>query len=134
MPPKIHQLTFRQLHGIFAVCRLPADSPVPPWALHGAFFSVTKTADELSIVCLQANVPEHTSAELNWAALKLEGPFPFAMTGILSSFIAPLSASGIPIFAISTFDTDYVFVKQEILTTALEKLSAAGHQFLPARP
>ena len=129
-----HHLTFRRLPETFAVCRLPPETSIPAWALQGSFFSVTKTADELSIVCPQANVPEDTKedtkAELNWAALKLEGPFPFALTGILSSFITPLSDSGIPIFAISTFDTDYVFVKQNVLNATLEKLAAAGHKLL----
>ena len=78
-------------------------------------FCVTLTPDELSIVCDQANVPAHVRAERDWIAVKLEGPFPFAMTGVLSSFLQPLAEAGISIFAISTFDTDYVLIKRETL-------------------
>ena len=127
-----------------AVCQLAADSPVPSWALAGGFFSVTRSADELSIVCQEhvceervcqeQLVPADVRVELGWVALKLEGPFPFSMTGVLASFLEPLTEAEIPIFAISTFDTDYVLIKRENLEQAVRALQVAGHhQFSPVQ-
>jgi uncharacterized protein len=110
------------------VCQLAADSPVPSWAQEGGFFCVTRSTGELSVVCEEHRVPEGVRVERGWVALKLEGPFPFSMTGVLASFVEPLAEAKIPIFAISTFDTDYVLVKREDLERAARALSAAGHQ------
>jgi hypothetical protein len=101
---------------------------VPEWVLCGAFFSVTSTAEELSIVCSGAQVPSDIVHENGWACLKLHGPFPFSETGILASFVRPLSKRAIPIFAVSTFDTDYVLVKQEWVEKAVQALRDAGHE------
>ena len=88
---------------------------------------MTRTPDEFSIVCEEGSVPNEARAEKGWVALKLEGPFPFAMTGVLTSFTVPLAEAGISIFAVSTFDTDYVLVKREQLNDAVQALAAAGH-------
>jgi uncharacterized protein len=108
--------------------RLLPGSPTPAWAAGGEFGSITRTADELSIVCPAQNVPRDLDPGPSWICLKLEGPFPFSQTGILLSFIEPLSANGIPIFAISTYDTDYVLVQEEFLERAFVSLQSAGHQ------
>jgi len=121
---------FSRVPGSFAVCRLAAGASVPDWALHGRFCSVTRTADELSVVCPEDQVPPEVQHENQWACLKLEGPFPFSETGILTSFVQPLSERAIPIFAVSTFDTDYVLVKEGWIEKALEVLTKAGHQAL----
>lgn len=113
------------------MCRLAPDSPVPGWCLTGAFFCLARTAEELSIVCEADRVPDGILAEKDWVALKLEGPFPFTMTGVLASFIQPLADTGIPIFAISTFDRDYVLVKRDTLPAALHALGNAGHEKKP---
>jgi len=128
----VHRLTlkFSRVPGSFAVCRLAAGASVPDWALHGRFCSVTRTADELSVVCPEDQVPPEVQHENQWACLKLEGPFPFSETGILTSFVQPLSERAIPIFAVSTFDTDYVLVKEAWIEKALEVLTKAGHQAL----
>jgi len=110
------------------VCQLAADAPVPSWAQKGGFFCVTRSTDELSIVCEDHRVPEGVRVERGWVALRLEGPFPFSMTGVAASFLQPLAEAKIPIFAISTFDTDYVLVKREDLERAQKALGAAGHQ------
>jgi hypothetical protein len=123
-----HRLKFSRLPGSFAICRLPADAEVPQWALHSEFFSLTRTPDELSIVCHQSQVPPEVRHENEWSCLKLEGPFPFSQTGILSSFVQPLSDRAIPIFAIATFDTDYVLVKEAWVDKAVAALVAAGHE------
>jgi hypothetical protein len=103
---------------------------VPAWGLQNGFFSVTATPDELSVVCLADLVPREIQHEADWACFKLVGPFPFAETGILSSFIQPLSDNAIPIFAVSTFDTDYVLVKEAWVGATLRVLQAAGHQII----
>ncbi|MGH9536729.1 MAG: ACT domain-containing protein [Terriglobales bacterium] len=127
-------LKFRQLPGTFSVCRLAADAPIPEWTANApfaaSFVSITRTADELSIVCPASHAPKNAECETPWTCFKLEGPFPFAQTGVLASFIDPLAAKGIPIFAVSTFDTDYVLVKEEFALSALQTLQAAGHELL----
>jgi hypothetical protein len=126
--PERQQLKFRRLPEAYAIVRLAPDASVPGWATKGEFTSITRTADELSIVCPTENLPSDVSSPHRWVCLKLEGPFPFSQTGVLLSFIEPLSSNGIPIFAISTYDTDYVLIKEEFAGMALEGLQAAGHE------
>ena len=125
-----HQLKFRWLPGPYAIVRLASDATVPDWATKGDFTSITRTVDELSIVCPSANLPSDIQSSHRWICLKLEGPFPFSVTGVLLSFIAPLSENGVPIFAVSTFDTDYVLVQEESSTTVVELLKKAGHEMI----
>ena len=120
-------LKFRQLPGLYAVLRLAQNAPISEWGT-GEFVSITRTADELSIVCAVENIPPGVPYDPRWIALKLEGPFPFSKTGVLLSLIAPLSNNGVPVFAISTYDTDYVLVKNQDIVRALEVLEQAGHQ------
>src|SRR6185437_6302828 len=98
--------------GTFAVCRLGADATIPPWATAGSFFSITRTADELSVVCNQDAVPEGVVSERGWRCLRVAGTMPFSVIGVLASLTVPLAQAGISIFAVSTFDTDYLLVKQ----------------------
>jgi hypothetical protein len=114
----------------FAVCRLSADAPVPEWAWSRLFTSVTRTADELSIVCAADRVPEEHQPKSPWVCFKLERPFSFSEVGILASVISPLAETGVPIFAVSTFDTDYVFVGEENVEIALQSLRDAGHHLV----
>jgi uncharacterized protein len=123
-----HSLKYRVLAERLAVCRLASDAPFPSWALAGEFFGVVRTHDEVSIVCSENRVPQGILAEGGWTAIKLEGPFPFSMTGVLASFLQPLAIAQISIFAISTFDTDYVLIKREIVEQAVAALNAAGHE------
>ena len=122
-----HKLRFSRVPGGFALCRLAADNPVPGWALRGAFFSATGSPDEVSIICPIDQVPAEIRQPTQWACFKLEGPFPFSETGILLSFVQPLSDRAIPILAVSTFDTDYVLVQEAWVERALEALRDAGH-------
>jgi enamine deaminase RidA (YjgF/YER057c/UK114 family) len=107
-----------------AVCRLEGAARVPSWALelHEAFTSITRTADELSIVCPEEAVPPDVRVEGGWRALKVPGPIPFEQIGVLAGLAAPLAAAGISIFALSTYDTDYVLVKEDDLQRALVAL------------
>lgn len=98
-----------------AVCRFPADSPLPAWVFHAEveFWSVTRTPAELSVVCAEADLPPSVSehVERDWRAFELVGPIPFTTTGVISGLTAPLAAAGIPVFIVSTYDTDYLLVK-----------------------
>ncbi len=120
-------LTLQLIPGEFAVCRLPATAPVPAWAGSPVFSSVTRTADELSILCPAAQVPAGVKHEVGWRLLKLQGPFAFTETGILAAVLAPLAAAKIGILATATFDTDYLFVKDSQLDKARHTLEAVGH-------
>ena len=122
--PTIHQLTL--LPNSFAICRLDANAGVPTWATTGEFLSITRTADELSIVCLQSLLPDGVQCERDWRCFKLAGPIPFSTVGVLASLVQPLAEAGISVFAISTFDTDYLLVKAAHFKGAIDALRQHG--------
>ncbi|HEX8926663.1 MAG TPA: ACT domain-containing protein [Terriglobales bacterium] len=111
----------------FAICQLPAGSAIPDWATHGEFFSISGSEEELSLVCEAKFVPKDVKMQACFVCLKLQGPFPLDETGVLCSFIQPLSNAGIPVFAIATYNTDYVFIPEEFWGVAHDALMAAGH-------
>jgi uncharacterized protein len=113
-----------------AVCRLEPDSKIPAWATADPFFCVTRTTDELSVVCPEERVPVGITCECGWRALEVEGPLEFGMTGVLASVAVPLAESGVGILAIATYETDYVLVKEEQLDLAAAALRARGHEIL----
>ena len=110
-----------------AVCRLDADSDLPDWATAGSFFSVSRTDEEISVVCMESNVPSGVRAERGLRALKVEGPLDFSLTGILAGIAAPLADAGVSLFAISTFDTDHVLVREFVIEEAVRALTDSGH-------
>jgi len=109
------------------VCRLVPDADLPAWAMAGAFWSITRTPDELSIVVGKECVPAGIRTEGAWRALKIAGPIPLSAVGVLASIAEPLAQGGINLFAISTFDTDYVLVASDRLEDARRALANAGH-------
>jgi len=123
-----HRLTIVEVPGRFAVCRLSPDAAVPAWATVTEFVSLTRTRDELSIVCAEGSVPAGTQCERGYAALRVAGTLAPEMVGVLVSIASPLAAAGIPILAIGTFDTDYVLVRAADLERAREALRGAGHE------
>jgi hypothetical protein len=123
-----HKLKYRILPDRLAVCQLAAGTRVPEWAVGGGFFCVAGSEDEVSMVCEERQVVDGVRAEKGWMGLKLEGRFPFTMTGVLASFLQPLAEAGIPVFAVSTFSTDYVLIKREHLEQAVKTLGEAGHE------
>jgi hypothetical protein len=123
-------MKFRRLSGHYAVYRLSADAAVPDWATRGEFTSITRTADELSVVCPAGSFPPTIDPGPRWICLQLQGPFPFTQTGVLLSFIKPLSENDVPIFALSTYDTDYVLIQEQYIGRAVDLLRAAGHQLV----
>jgi hypothetical protein len=114
--------------GTYAVCRLDAGAPVPTWAVGGRFTSVTRTADEVSVVCEQAAVPTGVRCERGWRCLRVAGTLDFSMTGVLASLAGPPAAAGVAVFVISTFDTDYLFLKEQDYARGVEVLRQAGHE------
>jgi uncharacterized protein len=123
-------LQLRVVDGDYAVSKLDRAVAIPAWADGEGFVSISRSTDELSIVCLTARVPISDAtvhSESGWVCLQLVGPFAFTLTGILLAVLKPLAAAEIGIFAVSTFDTDYVMVKHEHLTDAIEALTSDGH-------
>jgi len=121
------RLTLDPVSGSYAICRLAPGDAFPPWAMHGAFFSVTSTPAELSVVCDVAGVPSAVKADGPWSALAVRGPLDLNITGVLAGLATPLATAGISIFAVSTYDTDYVLVRQHDMDRAVRVLRAAGH-------
>ena len=113
--------------GRYAVCRLEPHAQIPDWARGPLFVSITRTPDELSIVCEEAAVPPGHRIEAGYAMLMIEGPLAPEMVGVLASLITPLAEAGVSIIAISTFDTDYVLVRAARLEAAIGAIRAAGH-------
>jgi hypothetical protein len=110
-----------------AICRLEPAEPMPMWATAASWWSITRTPDELSVVCAESCVPPGVNASRGWRALRLAGPLPLDQTGILASVTGPLAAARISVFALATFDTDYVLIPAPQRTAAIEALERAGH-------
>jgi hypothetical protein len=121
------ELAFSVLPEILAVCRLPSDAEVPAWAIGENFLALVRTEDELSIVCPQTNVPGEVKSERDWRALKVEGPLDFSLVGVLAQLAGVLAEAGVSIFALSTFDTDYILVKKKQIEIAVRALEMAGY-------
>jgi len=122
-----------------AVVRLPSSHSLPPWILSVVstcdFVSITKTSDELSIVCPESSIPDqssstHQKVERGWVSFKVRGPLDFGLTGILAGLATPLAAQGISIFAISTYDTDYILVKENTVDMAMKVFQTQGHSIV----
>lgn len=122
-----HRLRLLVVDGTFAVCRLPADAPLPQWATIGEFFSITRTADELSVVCRESAVPDGVVCERGWRCLRVAGAMPFTVVGVLAALTRPVATVGVGVFAVSTFDTDYLFFKATEFLAAVAALRGASH-------
>ena len=116
-----------QRRAALAVCRLSGAEPIPSWAVQGAFFSITRTTEEFSVVCPDDLVPEGVRAERGWRAMRVAGVIDFSVIGVLAGLAVPLGAAGISVFAVSTYDTDYLLVKGDHLGRAVGALRSAGH-------
>jgi hypothetical protein len=110
-----------------AVCRLGAEDVLPDWSARGGFFSVTRTTDELSVVCPEGLVPDGVKAERGWRALRVDGAIDLSAVGVLAGLTAPLARATVSVFALSTYDTDYLLVKEHDLGRAVEALREAGY-------
>jgi len=119
----------RTLPDSYAVVRLQPGSELPEWVDKGPFRSVTRTDTEVSVVCRDHDVPEGVSVDRGWTVLEVMGPLDFSLTGVISSLVAPLAQAEVPIFVISTFESDYVLVRSADLARAADALEEAGHVF-----
>ena len=124
------KLTLSVLGDSYAICKLSPGERVPDRVESGEFWSVTKTREELSIVCAEADIPEAVRSDKGWRCLKVHGPLDFSLTGVLVSLALPLAEAGVSVFVISTYDTDYLLVKEERLDLALAVLAESGHGVL----
>jgi hypothetical protein len=124
---ELREMELVPLEGAYAVCRLDADGPLPAWAAGGPFLSITRTADELSLVCREEVVPEGVRCERGWRCLRVAGTLDFSLVGVLASLLVPLAEAGVSVFAVSTFDTDHLLIRENHLARAVEALRAAGH-------
>lgn len=119
----------RVVPGLYAICRLAPDAPLPAWVLHeeAGFFSITRTPEELSVVCAEEDVPPAiATVERGWRALAVRGPIPFDAVGVIAGLTEPLARSGVAVFVISTHDSDWLLVRREWLPQAIEALRLAG--------
>lgn len=124
------KLTLKLLEKKFAVCRLNKEELIPKWINNNEFYSITKTEDELSIVCEEHNIPSYVKYEGDWRVFKVEGPLDFSLVGILSSISTILAQSKISIFAISTYDTDYILVQDKDILNAVKILSDGKYEVI----
>jgi len=122
------------LPGRFAIARLAPKAEVPAWAWKSSFVSVTRTPEELSILCEEAQVPAHIHSERGRRLFRVQGKLAFSISGILAALCIPLAAAGISIFVVSTFDTDYLLVSDPHLESAIEALEKAGHSIHRSNP
>lgn len=124
------KLTLKILKNRYSVCRLNKNDEIPKWIFQEEFFSITRTDDELSIVCLQDKIKEDIKCEKDWKVLKIEGPLDFSLVGILSRISTLMANNDISIFAISTYDTDYILIKEESIKRAIEVLENNNYNII----
>ena len=131
-PAEILSLDFKLLKDTFSICRLDKDSPIPEWLENSGFFSLTRTHDELSIVCNQVLVKSDDKIIINkdWRIIKIKGPLDFSLTGIIAHISDLLKKNNIPIFVISTYNTDYILVKKQNINKAVTVLKSNGHKIV----
>jgi uncharacterized protein len=115
------------LDELYAIVRLEPDAELPDWVQSGHFWSATRSESELSVVCREEDVPTDASAERGWCALELAGPLDFSLSGVVAALVTPLAEAAVPIFVISTFETDYLFVRERDLERSVAALAEAGH-------
>jgi GNAT superfamily N-acetyltransferase len=123
-----HRLSLVQVEGGYAVARLDAEAPIPGWVAGGPFVSITRTADELSVVCREEAVPEGVRCEPGWRCLRVAGTLDFGLVGVLASLLDPLAEAGVSVFAVSTFDTDYLLLRAADFERAVGVLRRVGHE------
>jgi hypothetical protein len=121
-------MTLFVVRDLYAICRLTPEAVIPGWADSGSFSSITRTSDELSIVCKEDFVPASVRCERGWRCVAAEGTMDLSTVGVLASLATPLAEAGVTIFAVSTFDTDYVLVKDGQFEKAIAALREAGHR------
>ena len=120
------RLALRVHPGLYSICRLGPDESTPPWSLT-SFCSITRTGEELSVVCSEEAVPPDVQADRGWRLLGVHGPLDLSMVGVLAGLATTLAGAGVSIFTISTFDTDYLLVREQDVDRALDALREARY-------
>jgi hypothetical protein len=123
------KLNLSILEGLFTIHRFPPNNEIPKQVYKGQFYSISKTNEEISVVCSSSIILNSEKSETGWSCIKVIGPLDFSLTGILSDISAVLAKAKISIFAISTFDTDYLLVKSEKLQAAKKALKQSEYAF-----
>lgn len=123
----MHQLELQVMTSTLAVCQLRSTEAVPPFPAEAEFFCAVRSASETSVICSEALVPTGAKVESGWRAMFISSPLDFTMIGILSMLLSPLTAAGIGIMTVSTYNTDYIFVKQRNLDRTVEIFKELGH-------
>lgn len=123
-------IRLKVLPELYSISRLGSKAPIPTWADGEGFVSISRSADELSIVCHQSRVPEDVQNDRDWRCVQLVGPFAFDETGIVLSVVRPLSEADLGVFVVSTFDGDFLLLKADRLPEGLAVLRGAGHSIL----
>jgi uncharacterized protein len=124
------RLTLRRRPGEYAVSRLPAGTPVPPSVWGDGLVSVVTTRDEVSVVCPAHRVPEGATIEPGWLAYTVDGPLDLALTGIVAELAGALAKVFVPVFVVSSYDTDHLLVRMLDGPAAERSWLAAGHAIL----
>jgi len=124
-----HKLTLQLLNETFTINKLPQFAEIPSILSNGEMCFISRTDEELSIVCPDFMAPNNVQQDLGWRCLKVEGTMKLQDVGVLASILQPLSEAGVPVFTVSTYNTDYVFVMDEHLVNVVHVLQQAGHQF-----
>lgn len=125
------QLSLSVLPGRLALCRLGPDEPIPGWVFSASFWSITRTDEELSLLLPEESVPSSWTAKKGWCCLKVLGPLDLSLTGVLASLMTPLAQAEVSTLAISTYDTDYLLVRNKDVDRAKEVLTGNGHRVRP---
>ena len=123
-------MTLSWLPNRFVIARLKSGDPIPSTAFTGDFFSITKSPEEISVVCEEGRLDPTIRAETGWLAIKVAGPMSLSSVGVLASLVKPLADEGVSVFAISTFDTDYLLIQEKIATKTQSILQGEGHKFI----
>jgi hypothetical protein len=121
------QLQLSLLKDLYGICKFPSDSSIPEWALDESLCSITRSKKELTVVCPQGIIPANTEYDSDWRCFRIDGSFDFNQIGVISSLAEPLAEAGVSIFVISTYDTDYILVKEEKVEQAVNVLTDNGH-------
>ncbi len=124
------KIRLRVLNEKFCISKLPVFSELPHVFMNAEMVFISRTDDELSILCPEFMAPSNVQQETGWRCIRVHDPSPFNEVGVLASLTTPLAAANIPILAQSTFDRDYIFLMEENLVPATQALQQAGHEFV----
>jgi hypothetical protein len=115
------------LDKIFGICVFANNIPIPEWAATASLCSITRTGKELTVVCPQNIIPADIEHDREWRCFRIDGSFDLEQIGVISSLAAPLAQAGISIYVVSSYDTDYILVKDEKVEQVIAVLSRDGH-------